>query len=581
MTELRFGLVGAGGIAQAYVQRVRRPARRARSSAVADVRARGRRGRGRARRCAAPPTRRIDALLDDADARRGLVCTPPVTHPTIALAGDRARRVTCCARSRSRSTHRGRPDDDRRRRGGRRRRSRWPRSSASSTTSIRARQIVGVRDRSASSSLLENAFASRVDMAPAVERRPGDRRRRRAHRQRHPLGRHRPLLPRSDRRGAGGRGPSGCRTSGSRTRAQRAPAHRRRRARARSTSRGASTSRPTRTSTLYGSRRARSASAGTASRCRQASTPPSGREFGERLRQGRVHAARRSRTSARRSAARSRCAITDDDAIASVAGDRRGVRVAGARRLGRRSRARCRRSRPPASRWHDAIRTPERGSTRPRRSRTASRSATAPRSGPACTSVVPGTRIGDDCIVGEKTYVAYGVPIGDRVKLNAFVYVCTGVTIETGVMVGAGTIFTNDRYPRATTPDLATLRPSEPDEHTLPTHGGGGRDHRRGQRDRLRPHDRSLRDGRHGRGRHPVGAAVPPRRRPAGALGRGRVARRGAARAVLRRPPARPRRSSSCPVSGLRYAIRGRRGRSSSTRPRDAGAATSDGRRDA
>src|SRR6266850_4023655 len=36
-------------------------------------------------------------------------------------------------------------------------------------------------------------------------------------------------------------------------------------------------------------------------------------------------------------------------------------------------------------------------------------------------------------------------------------------------MISAGTIFTNDRFPRATTPDLKQLRPSEPDEHTLPT----------------------------------------------------------------------------------------------------------------
>ena len=81
----------------------------------------------------------------------------------------------------------------------------------------------------------------------------------------------------------------------------------------------------------------------------------------------------------------------------------------------------------------------------------------------------PGTTIGDDCIIGEKSYVAYGVAIGDRVKINAFVYICTGVTIEDGVMISAGTTFTNDRYPRATTPDLTKLRPSEPDEHTLPT----------------------------------------------------------------------------------------------------------------
>lgn len=79
------------------------------------------------------------------------------------------------------------------------------------------------------------------------------------------------------------------------------------------------------------------------------------------------------------------------------------------------------------------------------------------------------TRIGKDCIVGEKTYVAYDVVIGDRVKINSMVYICNAVTIEDGVMVSAGTIFTNDRFPRATTPDLSELRGSEPDEHTLPT----------------------------------------------------------------------------------------------------------------
>lgn len=79
------------------------------------------------------------------------------------------------------------------------------------------------------------------------------------------------------------------------------------------------------------------------------------------------------------------------------------------------------------------------------------------------------TTIGEQCIIGEKTYVAYGVTIGDRVKINAFVYICNAVTIEDGVMISAGTIFTNDRFPRATTSDLKQLRASDPDEHTLPT----------------------------------------------------------------------------------------------------------------
>ena len=79
------------------------------------------------------------------------------------------------------------------------------------------------------------------------------------------------------------------------------------------------------------------------------------------------------------------------------------------------------------------------------------------------------TQIGEECIVGGKTYIAYGVKIGNRVKINSFVYICNAVTIEDGVMISAGTIFTNDRFPRAATVDLKQLRTSDPDEHTLPT----------------------------------------------------------------------------------------------------------------
>lgn len=84
------------------------------------------------------------------------------------------------------------------------------------------------------------------------------------------------------------------------------------------------------------------------------------------------------------------------------------------------------------------------------------------------------TTIGDECIIGEKTYIAYGVRIGHRCKINNMVSICTAVTIADGVMISAGTVFTNDRFPRATTPDLLHLRPSEPDETTLPTHVGEG-----------------------------------------------------------------------------------------------------------
>ena len=79
------------------------------------------------------------------------------------------------------------------------------------------------------------------------------------------------------------------------------------------------------------------------------------------------------------------------------------------------------------------------------------------------------TEIGEECIIGGKTYIAYGVKIGNRVKINSFVYICNAVTIEDGVMISAGTIFTNDRFPRAATTDLQHLKTSDPDEHTLPT----------------------------------------------------------------------------------------------------------------
>jgi UDP-2-acetamido-3-amino-2,3-dideoxy-glucuronate N-acetyltransferase len=78
-------------------------------------------------------------------------------------------------------------------------------------------------------------------------------------------------------------------------------------------------------------------------------------------------------------------------------------------------------------------------------------------------------RIGSHCIIGEKTYIAYDVKIGNGVKINAFVYLCAGVTVQDLVMISAGTIFTNDRYPRAFDPDGTTLKTSAPTEETLQT----------------------------------------------------------------------------------------------------------------
>jgi acetyltransferase-like isoleucine patch superfamily enzyme len=80
-----------------------------------------------------------------------------------------------------------------------------------------------------------------------------------------------------------------------------------------------------------------------------------------------------------------------------------------------------------------------------------------------------GARIGHDCIVGEKSYVAYDVVIGHYVKINASVYICAGVAIEDFCMLSAHTVFTNDRFPRSGRPDLTGLETSDPTEETLLT----------------------------------------------------------------------------------------------------------------
>ncbi|MFO1064715.1 MAG: acyltransferase [Pirellulales bacterium] len=80
-----------------------------------------------------------------------------------------------------------------------------------------------------------------------------------------------------------------------------------------------------------------------------------------------------------------------------------------------------------------------------------------------------GTKIGRDCIIGGKTTIAYDVVIGNLCKINSNVYICTAVTIEDGVMISAGTIFTNDRFPRAAEADLSRLRSSDPDDATEKT----------------------------------------------------------------------------------------------------------------
>ncbi|MBF0254777.1 MAG: N-acetyltransferase [Candidatus Omnitrophica bacterium] len=77
--------------------------------------------------------------------------------------------------------------------------------------------------------------------------------------------------------------------------------------------------------------------------------------------------------------------------------------------------------------------------------------------------------IGRCCVIGGRTIISYDVHIGDFVKINSNVYIPTGVTIEDRVMVAAGCIFVNDRYPRAFDDASGGLASSAPNEDTLET----------------------------------------------------------------------------------------------------------------
>ena len=66
-----------------------------------------------------------------------------------------------------------------------------------------------------------------------------------------------------------------------------------------------------------------------------------------------------------------------------------------------------------------------------------------------------GARIGEQCILGKGVYVDHHVFIGNRVKIQNYSSIYYGVTIEDGVFIGPHVVFTNDRYPRAITPEGA------------------------------------------------------------------------------------------------------------------------------
>lgn len=74
--------------------------------------------------------------------------------------------------------------------------------------------------------------------------------------------------------------------------------------------------------------------------------------------------------------------------------------------------------------------------------------------------VMPGVRIGRDCILGQNVYVDKNVVIGDRCKIQNNVSVYAGVTLEEGVFCGPSCVFTNVMNPRAEVERKDEFRPT-------------------------------------------------------------------------------------------------------------------------
>jgi acetyltransferase-like isoleucine patch superfamily enzyme len=64
-----------------------------------------------------------------------------------------------------------------------------------------------------------------------------------------------------------------------------------------------------------------------------------------------------------------------------------------------------------------------------------------------------GCQIGSRSRIGTFVEIQRNAFIGRDCKISSHTFICEGVTLEDGVFVGHGVMFTNDVYPRAVNPD--------------------------------------------------------------------------------------------------------------------------------
>jgi UDP-2-acetamido-3-amino-2,3-dideoxy-glucuronate N-acetyltransferase len=63
-----------------------------------------------------------------------------------------------------------------------------------------------------------------------------------------------------------------------------------------------------------------------------------------------------------------------------------------------------------------------------------------------------GCRVGAGSRIGTFVEIQKNAVIGRNCKVSSHSFICEGVTIEDGVFIGHGVMFTNDLYPRAVNP---------------------------------------------------------------------------------------------------------------------------------
>jgi acetyltransferase-like isoleucine patch superfamily enzyme len=66
-----------------------------------------------------------------------------------------------------------------------------------------------------------------------------------------------------------------------------------------------------------------------------------------------------------------------------------------------------------------------------------------------------GAVLGRDCVIGRGAYIGPGVRVGHHCKIQNHALVYDPAVIEDGVFIGPAVVLTNDRYPRAVSPDGA------------------------------------------------------------------------------------------------------------------------------